>query len=265
MTVLLVLVLAAVAVYLIVSYARRSVESVSHKETGVENTPDQNDEEKDNWEGFNFYSARMSPAQGRYRINYEDKRGLKTERDIEVKRVHEYKGEYAIDAHCLLRHAHRSFLNDRIRKAVNLYNNATVDNVALDAIAQYNNSGPGRAFAAINQEWAGVAILTFVGRADGQMRRAERAIIADYIKRHGTEDTLDDDALDAELDTAIKAIAVAEPNSKEFMRIINDLKAAGERDRLNDLLECAIKIVGTQGTVAPMEKAAVDLLKNSLL
>jgi predicted DNA-binding transcriptional regulator YafY len=62
----------------------------------------------------------MLPAKGRYRISYEDQRGLRTERDIEVKRVHECGGKYAIDAHCFLRNAHRSFLGERIEKTVNL-------------------------------------------------------------------------------------------------------------------------------------------------
>src|SRR5512135_2487595 len=44
-------------------------------------------EEKDNWENFDFYNAEIRPATGRYLINYEDQRGLKTERRIEVKRV----------------------------------------------------------------------------------------------------------------------------------------------------------------------------------
>lgn len=216
MLAVIILVVGAFVVYLIISHYRQDDKNIPHKETGGvgEHPPEQNEEEKDNWEGFNFYAATMHPAQGRYRISYEDQRGLKTERDIEVKRVHKYKGEYAIDAHCLLRHAHRSFLNDRIRKAVNLYNNTTVENVALDAIAQYNNSGRGKAFAAINQEWAGVSVLAFVCRADGQMRKEERAIIADYIKRHNTKETFDDAALNAELDDAIKAIM--EPDSKEF-------------------------------------------------
>ena len=215
------------------------------------------EEEKDNWERFDFYSARMLPAKGRYRINYEDQRGLKTERDIEVKRVHENAGKYAIDAHCLLRNAHRSFINERIQKAVNLNNNKIVENVALDAMAQYTDSAAGRALTAIDKEWMGVAVLVFVCRADGQMRKEERAIVADYIKRHRTDVTLDD----TELDSAIKALG--EPDHREFKRIIRDFKAAGDRDRLNDLFECAQKIVGTQKTIAPMEKAALEIIKEA--
>jgi hypothetical protein len=78
------------------------------------------DEEKDNWERFDFYAAKMVPAIGKFRINYVDQRGMKTERDIQVKRVHDLAGQYAIDAHCLLRNGHRSFINERISRAVNL-------------------------------------------------------------------------------------------------------------------------------------------------
>ncbi len=215
-------------------------------------------EEKDNWEQFDFYRARMLPAKGRYRINYEDQRGLKTERDIEVKRVHECEGKYAIDAHCFLRNAHRSFHGERIGKAINLDSGELVENLARDAIAQYSDSGEGRALSAIDKEWMGVAVLVFVCRADGQMRKAERAIVAEYLKRHCADVLLDD----AELDSAIKALG--EPDHKEFKRIIGDLKTAGERERLTDLLDCAKRIVDTQKNVAPMEKAALEILEGAV-
>jgi len=262
---ILVLALVALAIYLIFFRKPKRNEIVIRIETSTtESSPNtanaaSDDEEKDNWERFDFYSARMLPAKGRYHINYEDQRGLKTERDIEVKRVHENVGRYAIDAHCLLRNAHRSFLNERVQKAVNLNNNEIVENLALDAIAQYNNSGEGRALAAIDKEWMGVAILVFVCRADGQMRKAERAIIADYIKRHRTDMPLDD----TELDIAIKALG--EPDHREFKRIIRDYKAAGDHERLNDLFECAKQIVGTQNTIAPMETAALEILKEATI
>jgi hypothetical protein len=258
-----ILVLAALAIYLIVFRKPKSNEIVIRVETSItQSTSDatiaaSGEAEKDNWERFDFYSARILPAKGRYRINYEDQSGLKTERDIEVKRVHENAGKYAIDAHCSLRNAHRSFINERVQKAVNLDNNEIVENLALDAVVQYNDSAEGRALAAIDREWKGVAILVFVCRADGQMRKAERAIIADYIKRHRNDVTLDD----TELDTAIKAFG--EPDHREFKRIIRDFKAAGDHERLNDLFECAKQIVGTQKTAAPMEKAALEILKEA--
>lgn len=212
-------------------------------------------EGKDNWDQFDFYNATMLPAKGRYRINYEDQCGLKTERDIRVKRVHERGGSYAIDAHCELRNAHRSFLGDRIERAVNLDSGEIVESLASDAISQYADSGAGRALSAIEKEWMGVAVLVFVCKSDGQMRKEERAIVAEYLKKHCTSTPLDD----AELDSAIKALG--NPDHKEFKRIIRDLKAAGDNDRLTDLFNCAKRIVETQKTVDPVEKAALEILE----
>lgn len=258
------IVLAAFAVHFAFFRKSKSNEIVIRVETSIShNSPEDDsiegsDDEKDNWERFDFYNAKMLPAKGRYRISYEDQRGLKTERDIEVKRVHEYAGKYAIDAHCLLRNAHRSFLGERIQKAINLDSGEILANLAKDAIAQYSDSGEGRALAAIDKEWMGVAVLVFVCRADGQMRKEERAIVAEYLKRRCTEMPLDD----MELDSAIKSIG--EPDHQEFKRIVRDLKTACDYERLSDLLGCAKHIVGTQKTIAPMEKAALEILTDAI-
>ena len=46
--------------------------------------PGNAEEEKDNWEKFDYCNARLLPAKGNYKIIYEDQSGLKTERDIKV-------------------------------------------------------------------------------------------------------------------------------------------------------------------------------------
>ncbi|MDE2210331.1 MAG: hypothetical protein KGJ99_11450 [Betaproteobacteria bacterium] len=233
-------------------------EPTSEPETTVSVSPGSSGEEKDNWERFDFYAARMLPASGRYRIYYQDQRGLKTERDIEVKLVHESAGQYAIDAHCLLRNAHRTFLNERIQRAVNLDTGEITENLARNAIAQYSSSGEGRALAAMDKEWMGVAILAFVCRADGQMLKPKRQIVAEYLKRRCPTLTLDD----SDLDAAIKSFG--EPDHREFKRIVRDLRAAGKREQLSDLLDCANRIVATGKTTGPMEKAALTILSEAV-
>jgi len=212
-------------------------------------------EEKDNWENFEFYNAEIKPAAGRYVINYEDQRGLKTERTIEVKRVHENKGLYAIDAHCLLRNAHRSFLNERIQKAVNLESGQPVKNVAQDAMTKYYETDKGRVEVAMNKEWEATAVLTFVARADGQMRKAERAIIAAYIKKWCAYTTLEETVLD----DSIRLVAT--PSNNEFKRLIRELKKKGNQEKLQDLLGSAERLVASQKTVNPLKKAAVEIIK----
>ena len=215
-------------------------------------------EEKDNWETFDLYSAKLLPATGRYKISYQDQTGLKTERIIRVKRVHESLGEYAIDAHCELRNAHRTFINSRVQKVVNVDTGEVVSSLANHALAQYQESGEGQVLAAIEKNWLGVAILIFVCRADGQMRKEERNIVAEYLNKCSLE--LELDAF--ELDRLIKTIG--DVDYREFKKIVTSLKKVGEIDSLKLILGCAEKIVATQKIIDPMEKVALDFISEAV-
>lgn len=258
------LVLAAIALHLVFFRKQKRHEIVIRVESSVLssavdiNAVNAEVDAKDNWESFDFYRAKMIPANGRYRITYEDQLGLKTDRDIVVKRVHEHDGRYAIDAHCLLRNEHRSFLGEGIKKSVNLDSGEIVADLACDAICQYAESGEGLALSAIDKEWMGVAVLIFVCRADGQMRKSERIIVANYLKKYCSNVLFEDD----KLDSAIRALG--NTDQKEFKRIIRDLKSAGEHGRLIDLLDCAKQIVATQKTIDPIEKAALEILEEAV-
>ena len=223
------------------------------RDDDVEPAPD-----KDNWERFDFYGASLVPAKGRYHITYTDQSGLDTERDIDIKRVYSSGGEYAMAAFCHLRGAHRTFIDNRVKSATDLDTGEIVASVANHAIAQFKDTGEGRAIAAIDREWMAAAILSFVCRADGRMLKAERAVVADYFKRRCPDITQDE----AELDKAIKTIG--EPDQREFKRIISDMKAAGDIERLRDILDCARRIVATQKTIDPMEAAALEILAGAV-
>ncbi|GEM_PF-1452350 len=227
-------------------------------ETMEDKSCESGDDDVDNFERFDFYKAEMLSAIGNYHIEYEDQKGKRTERDIQVKRVHEVEGKYAVDAHCLLRNQHRSFIDERIKKVINLDTGEIVKSLAVDAIAQYNNSGEGQVLTAINKDWQGMAILAFVCRADGQMRKPERLIVAEYLKKRCPQVS----AYENEIDAAIKNLL--DPDHREYARIVRDLKTTGARQHLLDLFEYAKKIVATQKTITPMEKAALEVLAEAV-
>lgn len=218
-------------------------------------TPDIDEEDKDNWERFNFYGAQIVPAIGRYHITYTDRSGLTTERDITIKRAYDDDGKFAIAAHCHLRKAHRSFIDESINSAVDLDTGEVVPSVARHAIEQYHNSDEGKVWKAIGREINSVLALLFVCRADSRMMKAERAIVADYLKRHCHDLDLDD----TQLDNTIKTLGT--PDQREFKKIIADMKAAGDIDRLRDITDCAKRIVATQKNVDPLERAAIEILE----
>lgn len=153
------------------------IEKVSASTSGNYNDDDIVPEEKDNWERFDFYKANMVPAKGRYRITYTDQRGLTTERDIDIKRAHDDNGMLAVDAHCNLRGAHRSFIDDRIQSAVDLDTGEVVESVAQHAIGQYDNGEAGKVWKAIGREMMPVYLLVFVCRADGRMLKLRERLL----------------------------------------------------------------------------------------
>ena len=215
------------------------------------------DGQSDNWEQFNFYKAQVIPARGRYHINYTDQRGLTTERDITIKRAYDDNGKFSMAAFCHLRNAHRNFIDDRVNSAVDLDTGEIVGSVARHAIGQYVESDEGRADEALGREIRGVLLLVFVSRADYRMMKDERAIIVEYIKRRCHDIEIDDE----ELDHTIKTIGTID--QREFKKIIRDMKAAGDIDRLRDITDCAKRIIATQKTSDPLEKAAIEILESA--
>lgn len=222
-------------------------------------------DDKDNWEGFNYYQSVVVPATGRYRIKYTDQLSKKTEREISVKRVYDDRGTYAINAHCMMRNANRSFLNERIQSAINLETGEMVSDVARDAIQQFATSSEGIAYehervamAEIGKEWSGICILMYVAKADGQMVKKERAIIAEYLKAYCPVKNISDDVLD----NTIKQLGA--PDQREFKKLIKQIKESGDMAKLKMLLDCAGKIVGTGKTAAPFERAALEVLQQAV-
>jgi hypothetical protein len=244
-----------------------SASSVSHSDVRktlnktrdcVDNQYDQYSIERDNFEKFNFYSSIALEAIGNYRINYTDQRGLNTIRDIRVKRVHKDGDSYAVDAHCMLRGAHRSFINDRINEAINLETGEIIHSLALHAIDQYNNSDKAKAISIIDDEWGGICVLLFVACSDGRLTRPEKVIIKDYIKNRNPSF----DPCGLQDDRYINRHLAA--SHIEFRRIVSELATSGESKKLEDIYFAAKKIVETGSKVDPMERAALDIIDSAL-
>lgn len=214
-------------------------------------------EDSDFIERFDFAGARILAAFGDYNIIYTDRNGYTTNRNISVNRAYENNGRYAVKAFCHLRDDFRSFIDDRIEKAVDISTGEIVGNVAKHAINKYAETPEGQVLRVIDRETMALHLLAFVCRADGRMMKAERMIIADYLKRRCYDIDLDD----TKLDNAIKTLGA--PSKNEFKKIIADMKAAGDIDRLRDITDCAKRIVETQKTVDQLEKAAIEILEAS--
>lgn len=214
-------------------------------------------ENDDLWERFDFAGAGIIPAFGDYNITYTDQQGMTTNRNISVIRAFENNGRHAVSAYCHLREDQRTFVDKRIGRAIDISTGEVVRSVARHAIAKYGDTPEGQVLKAIDRETMALYLLAFVCRADGRMMKAERAIIADYLKRRCHDIALDD----VELDNAIKTLGA--PDKNQFKKIIADMKSAGDIARLRDITDCAKRIVATQKNIDPLEKAAIEMLETT--
>lgn len=209
--------------------------------------------DKDNWEQFNFYGSEMLPATGNYHIVYIDQRGMTTERNISIKRAYNDSGKYAVNAMCHLRGAHRSFIDDRIQKAIDTDTGEIVDSVAKHSIQQYENTEVGQMWKAIGGQSVYLYVLCFICKADGRMLKAERNLIAEFIKTRCPDIVFND----IELDNAVKTMGA--PDFREFKRLIIKMRSE-DLDTLKQINEYSKRIVATQKSIDPLEKAALDTL-----
>lgn len=213
--------------------------------------------------GTCFWGAPAEPAVGRYRIEYVDAQGHKTERVIEVRSVQTVEGKHAILARCLLRGANRTFIEDRIASAVNMDTGEVVASVATDAINNYAETDEGKANAAESKAWAAIAgesdavsALIYVCRADGQMRAPERAIVAGYVLGQAPHMQVDSAALDDVIKQCYGPVG-----HRDFQSLLKRVAQSRDREGLERLLCCAEKIVGTQKTIHPQEVAAIEMMR----
>lgn len=215
-------------------------------------------EDKDNWEKFNFHSAQLVPAGGRYNITYMDQRNLITNRDITIKRAYNDNNKFAFDAHCHLRNSHRSFIDERISKGLDLETGEIINSVAQHSISKYENTRENKMWTEMGKETISLFLLSYVCRADGRMLKSEREIVADFVRRRCNGKEFDPE----ELDKAIKNLGNIE--YKEFKRFISKMKSSGDLDKLKDITDCAKRIVDTQKIIDPLERVAIDILEEAI-
>lgn len=128
--------------------------------------------------------------------------------------------------------------------------------MAVDAMRNYARSDEGKAWSIIASEADAVAALIYVARADGQMRKPERLIIAEYLARKNQG--VDVDAV--VLDGVIKQCH-GPYHHGDFQKLLKALVNEGDKTNVDILLGYAERIVSTQKSVHPQETAAIEMIR----
>ena len=229
-----------------------SINVVTRHTGKVDNTDD-----KDNWEGSFWEVEEPFPVKATLRINYEDGDGQQTDRTVDVRQFGAYGPGSLLIGHCRMRNATRTFRTDRIKRCVDEETGEVVGDVAQYLRAKYENSPEHTRDKLYEEEYDTLRILLYVGKADGQLRAAEKTIIRNACRILAKDSRITDELIDeifASLDV---------PTIHAFKLAVGRLVGKPLDARLM-LIKSAQDMVKTQKTVHPSEQEALDYMEKRL-
>lgn len=191
-------------------------------------------------------------------IEFKDKAGKETRREITVRRYILGDSDGVIDAFCHLRNANRPFLISRIQNATCLETGEIIKNIPQWLDQKYASTPAGQIDAILIEHAAALSCLQHVAKADGAFRAKEKDVVRLFLSRQAP------DADPAHVKGAVEKVARWHRMSAiGFGQEIRELLEKPEPYRL-DVLETARAIVGTQKTVHTDEAKAVKRLEKEL-
>lgn len=210
--------------------------------------------DKDEWEGSFWEVAQPLPAKAKLRLKYTDAAGRKTERTVDVRQFGALGPNTLLIGHCNMRDATRTFRSDRIESCIDAETGEFVTDVRAYLQAKYDKSPEHTKDLLLEGEYDTLRVLLYVGKADGQLRAAEKAVIRDTCIAITSDSRLTDGAIDELL------ASMDVPTLQAFKLAVGRL---AKRDQAAQLavMTAAEKMVATQKTVHQAEKEALDYMK----
>jgi tellurite resistance protein len=227
--------------------------TVSYDDVGYGRQPSESID-KDEWEGSFWEVAQPLPAKARLRLNYTDGAGRKTERTVDVRQFGAVGPNTLLIGHCNMRNATRTFRSDRIESCVDEETGEVISDVRTYLQTKYDQSPDRTKDQLLEGEYDTLRVLLYVGKADGQLRAAEKAVIRDTCVAITNDSRLTVDNIDELL------ASMDVPTLQAFKLAVGRL---AKRDQAAQALvmTAAEKIVATQKTVHQAEQEALDYMK----
>jgi tellurite resistance protein len=227
--------------------------TVSYDDGGYGRQPHESID-KDEWEGSFWEVAQPLPAKAKLRLKYTDGAGRKTKRTVDVRQFGEIGPNTLLIGHCNMRDATRTFRSDRIESCTDEETGEVVNDVRTYLQTKYDQSPDRTKDLLLEGEYDTLRVLLFVGKADGQLRAAEKAVIRDTC----IAITKDSRLIDSTIDDLLANMDV--PTLQAFKLAVGRL---AKRDQAAQavVMTAAEKMVATQKTVHQAEQEALDYLK----
>lgn len=221
--------------------------------TGEANALD-SERDGDEWEGSFWEVAKPFPARARLQIDYLDGAGNKTVRTVDVQRFGAYGETNLLIGHCALRDATRTFRSDRIQKCIDVESGELVTDVSAHLQSKYNASPERIRDVLLIDEHDTIRVLLYVGKADGQLRVAEKIIIREACVTIAEDARLSADVIDqllAEMEV---------PTLHAFKLAVGRIAKQAPAKQLF-VLSTAARMVATQKSVHASEQAALNYMQ----
>lgn len=206
-------------------------------------------------EGASFWEvATVRVFRAPFQIEYEDAYGEATERIVDIRQVGWNDEVTMFRGWCRLRSGTRTFRADRVLSAIDLSTGEVVDD-----FERWLRERVGANLAEEDDEvsrlYPVMKVLCYVGKADGQLRKAEREIIAAEVPMLvGVKEMQG-------IDIHSLVHESGSPSEQSFVRALAALRDLGVS--LDEVLACAERIVATQKAVHPNEQAALAALRKA--
>ena len=143
----------------------------------------------DAWEGWDYMGTQVATngkeLVKRLQIQFTDKDGQATKRDIDTKRFVSDGKDGVIYAYCRLRESNRPFRLSRVTQAVDLETGESLTNLPQWLLSEYGQSPRGMADDFITEHMDALAALFYVAKADGAYRQAERNLLSEFCESVG--------------------------------------------------------------------------------
>lgn len=209
---------------------------------------------RDNWEGSFWEVQAQLPAKAALQFSYTDGEGRHTRRQVDVRQFGALETTTLLIGHCHLRDATRTFRADRMRDCVDLASGEVIADVGAFLRARYEASPERLAKRLRDEEYDLLRVLLYVGKADGQLRAAERAIIRAAAIGLAQDTRVTDEVVDELL------AGLQTPTLHAFKLAVGRLADRGA-DVRQVVIESAEKMVATQKTVHRAEQEALDYMR----
>lgn len=185
-------------------------------------------------------------------ISYQRGTDDPTEREVSVTDFN----PYSISGHCHLRGQFRTFRVFDIKECHDTATGAAVDKESLPTYlyALYQKTSRFTLESLMKPEFPVLDILVYVARADGQVRKAERAVIAAACKVF----THDMRITEAQAHDAINRTAALSLHG--FKIAVGRINKRRDETVKRKLLAATRTIIGTQNTITPGEQEALDYM-----